>query len=186
MAPNGTEHLQLTYAPMEVYWPRISPDARRVEFLGRTPERGWGIYVVDMTGGDTKYITEGLGAAAWSIDGKSLLVNVYVPGKSVEDPDSRQLAFFDIDSQKVSVIPGSQGKAGAFQALSGMIIASGQEDRLYWFDSVKQKWSVLAGKLAQGRSALARNGRLFPEFSGIDPQPDRTAAREGRWPPNWR
>lgn len=141
---DGTERLQLTFAPMQVFWPHISPDATKVEFLGLAPNRGWGTYIVDMAGGDTKFVTEGLGASSWSSDGRSLLVNVHVPGKSTEDQDSRQLAVFDIESGRASMIPDSQGKEGAFQPSPQVIIAGGQQDSLYWFHLPSQKWSVIA------------------------------------------
>jgi eukaryotic-like serine/threonine-protein kinase len=141
---DGSERLQLTYPPMVVFWPHISPDAKKVEFLGFLPKRAWGTYIVDMTGGDSKFVVHSEGSSAWSFDGKSLLIEIQIPGKRRGDTDSRQLAIFEIESGKVSIIPNSQGKSGAFQPSPQMIVTNGQQDRLYWFDRTTEKWSLLA------------------------------------------
>jgi eukaryotic-like serine/threonine-protein kinase len=141
---DGTDRLQLTYPPMQVLWPHISPDAKQVEFLGFLPKRGWGTYIVDMTGGDAKFVNESRNSSAWSLDGKSLLINVQIPGRKTWDPDSVQLANFDIQSGKISMIPNSQRKGGPFQPMPQMIVAAGEQDKLYWFDLTNGKWSLLA------------------------------------------
>jgi Tol biopolymer transport system component len=141
---DGTERMQLTYPPMEAFYPHISPEGKRVEFLGFLPHRGWGTYIGDMTGGDPKFMLDGNQSSAWSFDGKSLLVSVQLPGKKTWDNDSVQLAFFDIESGKISTIPNSQGKSGAFQPMPKIIAAVGERDTLYWFDRTTEKWSVLA------------------------------------------
>jgi Tol biopolymer transport system component len=141
---DGTERLQLTYQPMEVLWPHISPDAKQAQFLGFLPKRGLGTYIVDMTGGDAKFVKEGSQSSAWSLDGKSLLINVQLPGKKTWDLDSVELATFDIESGKISTIPNSHRKSGAFQPTPQMIVAAGEQDKLYWFDRTTAKWSLLA------------------------------------------
>jgi TolB-like protein/DNA-binding winged helix-turn-helix (wHTH) protein len=103
-----------------------------------------GTYIVDMTGGDAKFVKEGSQSSAWSLDGKSLLINVPLPGKKTWDLDSVELATFDIESGKISTIPNSHRKSGAFQPTPQMIVAAGEQDKLYWFDRTTAKWSLLA------------------------------------------
>jgi dipeptidyl aminopeptidase/acylaminoacyl peptidase len=55
-----------------------------------------------------------------------------------------QLAIMDIESGKVSVIPGSQSKAGAYWPTQQIIVVGGEQDKLYSFDRTTEKWSVLA------------------------------------------
>jgi hypothetical protein len=55
-----------------------------------------------------------------------------------------QLATFDIESGKISTIPKSQGKGTAFQPTPQMLVAPGQQDKLYSFDRTTESWSVLA------------------------------------------
>jgi Tol biopolymer transport system component len=141
---DGTERLQLTYPPMEVLWPHISPDAKRVQFSGYLPKRGFGTYIVDMAGREPKFVTASGASSAWSLDGKSLLISVQLPGKKSWNFDSVQLGTLDIESGKIATIPDSQGKGGAFQPTAEMIVSAGVQDKLYWFDRTTEKWSLLA------------------------------------------
>lgn len=51
-------------------------------------------------------------------------MNIVIPGsKSTEDRDSLQLATLDIESRKLSVIPGSQSKFGAYWPTEQLIVA---------------------------------------------------------------
>jgi len=141
---DGSDRLQLTYAPLEAYWPHISPDAKRVQFLGYLPKQGYGQYVVEMAGGEPRRLGDMNASSAWSFDGRSLMVNIPIPGTTLRDPDSYQLAIFEIQSGKLSIIPDSRGKDGAFQPSPEIIVAHGPQDNLYWFDARSQRWSVLA------------------------------------------
>jgi Tol biopolymer transport system component len=141
---DGSDRLQLTYAPMLVFWPHISPNAEQVSFLAYVPKRGWGIYIIQMSGGEPNYVFDSHGSTSWSYDGKSLLVEVPVPKRSSQDADASQLAALNIESQHVAIIANSQGKFGAFQPSPEMIVAGGQQDNLYWCDLPTGKWSILA------------------------------------------
>jgi Tol biopolymer transport system component/tRNA A-37 threonylcarbamoyl transferase component Bud32 len=145
---DGSERLQLTYSPMLVFDPHISPNADEVCFYALIPKQGWGTYVIQMNGGEPKHLLSdrdrGSESPAWSFDGKSLLVDVPVPGRNPKDSKTSQLALFNIESGNVVAIPGSEGKTGAFQLSPQVIVAAGQQDNLYWFDSRTGKWSVLA------------------------------------------
>jgi Tol biopolymer transport system component len=127
---------------MEVNWPHISPDGKRVEFMGGVPGKGDGTYIVDMSGGEPRFVVSSRRSSAWSCDGRSLLVSIQLPGKGHWDLDSVQLASWDIETGKVSTIPDSQAKDGAFCSAE-MIIASGG-DTLYMFDKTTQQWSKFA------------------------------------------
>ena len=141
---DGSDRLQLTYLPMLVFWPRISPDGKQVQFLAHVPERGLGTYVQDMSGGEPKRVNDSRFASSWSLDGRSILLNTPGSGKDADNVDAVQVAMFDVASGKVSPIPGSDGKQGPFQVSSRVIVAKGQQDDLYWFDAGTGKWSVLA------------------------------------------
>jgi len=142
---NGSERLQLTYPPMLVFWPHISPDGKQVAFQG-CGEQGCGAYIVSMNGGEAKLVmsNEAILAPAWSFDGKSLVMNVPVGDSKRPSAINEQLAIFDIESGKLSVIPGSQPKAGVFWPTKQMIVAGGEQEAIYWLDRTNGKWSVLA------------------------------------------
>jgi serine/threonine protein kinase/Tol biopolymer transport system component len=142
---DGTNCVQMTYPPILVYLPDISPDGNKVGFLAMDPKRrNWGTYVMDTAGGKPRFIIGGQNLTGWSFDSTALLVNIPTPTKNSTNADSMQLASIDIESGKISIIPNSEGKGGAVQPTEQMIIASGEQDRLYWFDRSTEKWSVLA------------------------------------------
>ena len=43
---DGSERLQLTFAPMEVLAPRWSPEGKQIVFMGRQPDPDWKLYLV--------------------------------------------------------------------------------------------------------------------------------------------
>jgi serine/threonine protein kinase len=145
--PDGSDRLQLTYnPPIAAFWPHISPDAKQVAFVGKG-EQGLGAYIVDMLGGEARPVTQStpLMTPSWSPGGKTLVMNIASPGsKFLWDPDAMQLATLDIESGKLSVIPGSRSKFGAYWPTQQIIVAGGEQDKLYSFDTTNQKWSVLA------------------------------------------
>lgn len=59
--------------------------------------------------------------------------------------ETDSLQILGISSGRLSVIPGSQSKSGAFWPTQQMIVAGGEQGKLYSFDMRAQKWSVLAG-----------------------------------------
>jgi hypothetical protein len=66
------------------------------------------------------------------------------PGKQVGEPGYRELAILDLASGAVSKIPESQKKAGAFWPTPDVIVAGGENDKLYSFSLKARKWSELA------------------------------------------
>src|SRR5215469_16573074 len=68
--PDGSDRLQLTYPPMQVYYPFISPDGKQVAYGNVKGE----IYVISMDGGPPQRVVEGsANAANWSADGNVLV-----------------------------------------------------------------------------------------------------------------
>jgi serine/threonine protein kinase/Tol biopolymer transport system component len=138
---DGSDRLQLVYPPMAVFWPRISPDGKQVAFVGKD-KRGLGGYIVDMLGGEPRRIEGAMWLPTeWSPDSKSLVINVSV---AKGDPSATQLATWEVESGKLTVIPGSQSKSGAVWPSKRLIVAGGEQDELYSFDVKTEKWSVLA------------------------------------------
>jgi dipeptidyl aminopeptidase/acylaminoacyl peptidase len=146
---DGSERLQLTYPPIMVLWPHISPDGKQVAFQGcDLTSEVCGAYIVSMNGGEAKLVMSSQTVAlspAWSFDSKSLVMNVPVAEKKAPwAPDAVQLGIFDIESNTLSVIPDSQSKAGVYWPTQQIIVAGGEKDALYSLDRTTGKWSVLA------------------------------------------
>jgi WD40 repeat protein len=128
---DGTERLQLTYPPMQVMYPFISPDGKRVSFA--TIEGG--IYVISMEGGTPQRISERESVSAtWSADSNLLAVSVWMKG----------VRIYDLRSGKTSDLPNSKDLMGAQWLTQDTLAAAAQDTtRLMVFNFRTQKWSEL-------------------------------------------
>jgi WD40 repeat protein len=103
---DGTERRQLTYPPLKVLYPFISPDGTRVVFTTLPGE----IYVIGMDGGPPKRVVEkDSGFANWSPDGNLLVMTSLDESKPGSDTNSYDWKVLDLRSGKTSVVPSSQG-----------------------------------------------------------------------------
>src|SRR5215471_18200296 len=85
--PDGSDRLQLTYPPMQVYYPFISPDGKRVAYGNAKGE----IYLISMEGGQPQRVVERDAIAAnWSSDGTLLVFT------TARDPAHPELQFLDL------------------------------------------------------------------------------------------
>jgi eukaryotic-like serine/threonine-protein kinase len=131
---DGTDRLQLTYPPVRVAYPFISPDAKRVAFWAGLGQ----IYVVSMDGGTPQTIVEkDGGSATWSPDGNVLAVSYY-------NGIRFSVATYDFRSGRLSPLPSSQGLIGAQWLTQETLVAYADAPaRLVSFDLRTQKWSDL-------------------------------------------
>jgi Tol biopolymer transport system component len=72
---DGTERMQLTFPPMEVLFPAISPDGTKVAFFTNENE----IFVIDMQGAQPQKVADNACCASWSPDGNYLLHPIASP-----------------------------------------------------------------------------------------------------------
>ena len=124
---DGTERLQLTYPPMEVLYPSISPDGKTVAFTNRGGE----LRVMNMDGTSEREITKetrNIPVPAWSPDGNSLVFDGDIEHNQKDERNSMQLKTIDLQSGKRSAIVSSQGMGHAFWISPETIIA-GTEDQ---------------------------------------------------------
>ena len=105
---------QLTFAPLNVFYPRWSPDGQTVAFSSGpvTGQRAnWKIHSVSIHGGPVTDLTgDEIQATipAWSPDGRSMAFGG-APWLKSWSEDSTSLNVLDIDSKKVSSLAGSAG-----------------------------------------------------------------------------
>jgi eukaryotic-like serine/threonine-protein kinase len=146
---DGTERLQLTYPPMQIMYPFISPDGKRVAF---GTARG-GMYVISMDGGTPQEIAEkNSTSGTWSPDGNLLAMTIFVKSNIAE------LQVFDLRTRKVSVVPSSQGLLGGQWVAQDMLVAAPADThKLVTFDFKTQKWSDLV-------SAAVVNWATSPDY----------------------
>ena len=162
---DGSERLQLTYPPMQVYYPFISPNGERVAYGNAKGE----IYVISMDGGPPQKVVEGNASAAnWSTDGNVL---VFTTGRDLH----RELQFLDLRTGKLSLVPGSQDLEGGQWVSEDTLVATPRnETKLMIFDVRSQKWSDLVpGKVPGSVINYAHSpdyGYVYYTTGGAEPQ----------------
>ena len=163
---DGTERLQLTYAPMQATYPFISPDGKRIAFSTPLGE----IYVVSTDGGVPQRIVDKAAASAtWSPDGNLLVV-------SVLSGTSPALSIYDFRSGRLSPLPSSQGLIGAQWLTQETLVAFTQSPpRMVSFDLRTQKWSTLISGGPVNWAMSPDYRYLYYTTGGTDP----TALRMG-------
>jgi len=137
---DGSERKQLTYPPMEVIWPRISPDGTKVAFT----TSNWATYVISMDGGSPQRIVEkDSSGSSWSPDGNLVAIGISVNSPSGADKWSQQV--FDIRTGKMSELPASTSLGGGQWITTDTLIAVTQDQKEFRvFDFKTHQWSHLA------------------------------------------
>jgi serine/threonine protein kinase/Tol biopolymer transport system component len=132
---DGSERMQLTFPPMEVWEPFISPDGTKVVFDNMSDNS---IGIVDMTGGPPKKIVEKGDSARWSPDGRSLVFDT-----KRSDGVDLALGIVEVSTGKVSEVPSSKDKGGAFWLDQETLGADENLKKLLLFDLRTKKWTDL-------------------------------------------
>jgi Tol biopolymer transport system component len=133
--PDGSESLQLTYPPMEVYYSFISPDGKQVVYGNVKGET----YVISMDGGPPQRVLQkDTCCANWSPDGNQLVF------MNARDAAHLELQFLDLRTGKRSVVPGSQDLEGGQWVTEDTLVAeTNNGSKLVIFNVRTQKWSDL-------------------------------------------
>ena len=136
---DGTDRLQLTNPPVFAVLPRWSPDGTQIAFTDIQAGRPWKIWLISAQGGAAQeMLTENLPQidAGWSPDGKQIVF-----GRGITNEQSIQL--LDLDSKKISIIPGSQGLFAPRWSPDGRYIAAltTVQTKIMIFDFKSGTWS---------------------------------------------
>jgi DNA-binding winged helix-turn-helix (wHTH) protein/Tol biopolymer transport system component len=145
---DGSERLQLTFAPTNAHEPRWSPDGKQILFED-FPHR---ILVVSANGGAPHQLMpadhpEVIGAGAWLPDGNSI---IFVRHMGCPFADASCVAVYrlDLKSQRVSKIPGSDGLFSTRLSRDGHYLTAisrwQSEHKVMLYDFQTQRWSELA------------------------------------------
>lgn len=140
--PDGSERLQLTYPPMLVFYPQISPDGKKVAFAGfQRAKKYLSLYIVSIDGGVPEAITRA-GALAWSPDENSLAYTQLVPGKGFGERDSLEEYVVDLRTKKASAIPHSVGIIVPLWPEPNTLLATQMSSgKIMSYDFKTQRWS---------------------------------------------
>jgi DNA-binding winged helix-turn-helix (wHTH) protein len=151
---DGTERVQLTFSPMVVRYPQLSPDGSRISFS--TPNGD--VFMIASGGGDPKKIASHAYGPAWGPEGNRLIYMSPVAPTNNSEADTLELSTFDMRTGTATVVPGSKGKIGAFFVDQDTIVAAAENtSKLFLYDFKAQQWSDLwSGKFVEWHLSVDR------------------------------
>jgi WD40 repeat protein len=173
---DGTDRLQLTYPPMHVLYPFVSPDGTRVVYGNSDSET----HVISLDRGvPQRIIAKDSLAANWSPDGNLLVFT------DIHDAAHLQLQILDLRTGARSVVPDSRGLVGGQWIAQDTLVARQLvTSRPMVFNMKTQKWSDLLPGTTQ---LIFLNWMHSPDFKylyyttgGADPQVFRMRLADGK------
>ena len=152
---DGTDPLQLTFPPGQVFGPSISPDGKQVVYSNSAGA----ICVIGMDGGSPPTIVEKDGAwPHWSPDGSLLVFR--------DRGASPHIHFLDLRTGRSSLVPGPAGLLNPQWVGDDRLVAGTQDfTKLMVFDVRAQQWSELVSFTAPGYLV---NWVHTPDYKAVD------------------
>jgi Tol biopolymer transport system component len=144
---DGSDPLQLTFPPTEIFYPIISPDGKQVAYSTSSDA----ICVISLDGGppQTLVAADAYGPN-WSPDGSRLLFVDH------SDAAHSKIQLIDPGTGKRSTVPGSQGLYNVRWVADDLLAATTSDSKkLVVFDLKTQKWSDLVSSKMPGYVVMA-------------------------------
>jgi DNA-binding winged helix-turn-helix (wHTH) protein/Tol biopolymer transport system component len=160
---DGSERLQLTFAPINPHEPRWSPDGTQILFTD-FPNK---ILVVSANGGAPRRLvpadrSDFIGAGAWFPDGKSIIFGRLI-GCPLDDFSCFSIYRLDLTTQQESKIAGSDRMVGARLSHDGRYLTAMPLDQnkgtVMLYDFQAQRWTKLAN--VSGSVAWSHDSRAI-------------------------
>jgi Tol biopolymer transport system component len=158
---DGSERLQLTFAPMRVHEPRWSPDGKQILFTDEPNDWPSKIFVVRADGGTPQQLMPGdhpneVGAGTWLPDGNSI-VFARTMGCPFWDAacyqENSSIYQLDLKSQYITKLPGSDAMYSAKVSRDGRYVTalSTNQNKVMLYDFQTERWS----EFAQGNTSIS-------------------------------
>jgi Tol biopolymer transport system component/DNA-binding winged helix-turn-helix (wHTH) protein len=147
---DGSERLQLTSEGMQAGLPKWSPDGKQIVFVGKNTKTDWLAYLISSDGTGLRELIPGASAGydpGWSSDAKSIVLTLNGEGDPSPQPhpEGRGIAIYDLETRKISPLPGARLLFSPRWSPDGRYIAAITNDslKLMLFDRVSQQWQEL-------------------------------------------
>jgi eukaryotic-like serine/threonine-protein kinase len=146
---DGSERSQLTFAPLQAFLPRWSPDAKQIVFMGRISAGLWKMYLISAEGGTPQQLLAGEqaeGDPSWSPDGTSIAFGRRVGHQASFETAVADIEVINLRTREVYKLPGSDGLFSPRWSPNGRYIAALPvriENKLTLFDFTTQQWTAL-------------------------------------------
>jgi len=138
---DGSQRLQLTFAPERAALPRWSPKQKDIAYVSIRTGQPSQILLISINGGKASPVfaeNRGQIDANWSADGKKMMFG-YVHGTS-----NLSISLLDLTTHTISTIPGSEGLFSPRWSPDGRYVVALSPDftKVMLFDFQTQKWST--------------------------------------------
>jgi Tol biopolymer transport system component len=147
---DGSEKLQLTYAPVNTSMPRWSRDGRQIAYLCSVPGTPPKACIISADGGASQEIQmddqHWPDDPQWAPDGKSLTLALYPAGFISTRPQDFSVVQLDLQTKKISTLSGSEGMLGPRWSPDGRYISTFSADtkNAMLLELSTGNWSTLA------------------------------------------
>jgi Tol biopolymer transport system component/DNA-binding winged helix-turn-helix (wHTH) protein len=173
---DGTQRLQLTESSLHAALPRWSPNGKQIVFMGQAQSSNWRAYVIASDGGVPRDLAPSAQAGfdpGWSPDGKSVVLTLNEagnPGFVISGPG---IALVDLQSGKISLLPGAAQLFSPRWSPEGRYIAALTVDssKVVLFDFTTQQWTDLASTTVAGYHTWSHNGQYLYFDSSLNNDP---------------
>jgi len=165
---DGTQRQQLTFPPMEVSFPLISPDGRSVQFGTSQGES----YVVSLDGGPPKRADLNSGNSPCASPAENAVVFTEIrQARNAGERIAFDLKVLDPQSGATCLVPSSQGIFGGLWIGQGKLVAAkADSSKLLMFDFSSGQWTELASGSFANWMPSPDGKYLYYATGGDDPQ----------------
>ncbi len=149
---DGSQRLQLTSSPMEVFMMHWSPDGKRIVLMAREPGKVWRIYTMDAQGGNlAPVLHEARNEAdpSWSADGTSIAFG-RLPELMAEKSLPKSIYILNLNTKQMTTLPDSEGLFSPRWSPDGRYIVAMTLDqsKLMLYDVAAKSWKTLISRPA--------------------------------------